>query len=288
MVRDVLVQVLAANVQSLLAREQARQADDAARLRARLIEGVLHADDPLSALAGMAQPLAGAFHADALLVAQEAKLYVHGELEHETAARIVGWLAANGGPAVGLVQTHAVPGLSAELAAICGPWRGLLALRFDEGNQGWLVLLRREQIETIEWGGKPEKNYVSGPLGPRLTPRGSFEVWRQEVRGTSVPWTDAELTLGRQLLDELARASATRMGEISRARTQLLAMLGHDLPAPLQSITMAARVLEQSPHGSGGEVGARMGQRIQSSSSRMARLIGQVLDASRLQTGLGT
>lgn len=283
---DVLAQVLAANVQSLLAREQARRTDEAARLRARLIEAVLHAEDPSSALAGMAEPLADAFGAHALLIAEDAKLHVHGDIQHTTASRIVRWLAKSSAPGSDLLQTHAVPEMSQELASICGPWCGLLALRFDALADGWLVLLRREQIETIQWGGKPEKNYVSGPLGPRLTPRGSFEVWKQEVRGTSVPWSQAELALGRQLLDELARASSTRMGEINRARTQLLAMLGHDLRDPLQSISMAAKVLEQSPQGAS-EVGTRMGQRIQSSSSRMARLIGQVLDASRLQTGLG-
>ncbi|WP_077001842.1 ATP-binding protein [Variovorax sp. KK3] len=283
---DVLGQVLAANVQSQLAREQARRTDDAAKLRARLIEAVLHAEDSTAALAGLAEPIAQAFGADALLVAEDAKLHVHGNLQPETASRIVRWLGGPTAPKGDLLQTHAVAELAQELASICGPWTGLMALRFDEQSQGYLVLLRREQIETIQWGGRPEKNYVSGPLGPRLTPRGSFDVWKQEVRGTSVPWSDVEQALGRQLLDELARASSTRMNEIHRARTHLFAMLGHDLRDPLQSITMAARVLEKSQTGAG-EVGSRMGQRIQSSSSRMARLIGQVLDASRLQTGLG-
>jgi signal transduction histidine kinase len=48
---------------------------------------------------------------------------------------------------------------------------------------------------------------------------------------------------------------------------------------------MAAKLLERSlPQGHSGE---RLGQRIQTSSSRMGRLIGQVLDASRLQSGQG-
>jgi signal transduction histidine kinase len=111
-------------------------------------------------------------------------------------------------------------------------------------------------------------------------------VWKQEVRGTSVPRSEFEQALGRQVLDELARACATRMSEVNRARTHLFAMLGHDLRDPLQSITAAARVLEKSQDGTGA-VQSRLGQRIQSSSSRMARLIGHVLDASRLQTGLG-
>jgi signal transduction histidine kinase len=47
---------------------------------------------------------------------------------------------------------------------------------------------------------------------------------------------------------------------------------------------MAARVLEKS---SESQQNGRIGQRIQSSSSRMQRLVSQVLDMSRLQGGLG-
>ncbi|MDI3383936.1 ATP-binding protein [Xenophilus aerolatus] len=285
---DVLAQVLAANVQSLLAREDARRADEGARLRAGLIEAVLHADDPLGALASMIGDIGEAFDAQSVIVAEDAKLVVHGDLPREAATRLVQWLTGPDAPSGPMIESHRLADLSPMLADDAGVWAGMLALRFDELAGGWLVLMRKEQIETIHWGGRPEKEYVSGPLGPRLTPRGSFDVWKQEVRGTSVPWTESERTLGRQLLDEMARANAARMTEINRARTQLLAMLGHDLRDPLQSIAMAARVLERSPADSpDGTAGSRIGQRIQSSSSRMARLIGQVLDASRLQTGLG-
>ena len=104
------------------------------------------------------------------------------------------------------------------------------------------------------------------------------------MRNTSVPWSADQLELAQQLRDELVRAGSARLAELNRARSQLLAMLGHDLRDPLQSISMAARVLERTP---GADAGNKLGQRIQSSSSRMARLIGQVLDASRLQNGGG-
>ncbi|ABM33547.1 HAMP domain-containing sensor histidine kinase [Paracidovorax citrulli] len=48
---------------------------------------------------------------------------------------------------------------------------------------------------------------------------------------------------------------------------------------------MAARVLEKDGDASGRT--GRLGQRIQSSSSRMQRLVSQVMDMSRLQSGLG-
>ncbi|RYF80775.1 MAG: GAF domain-containing protein [Comamonadaceae bacterium] len=284
---DVLAQVLAANVQTLLAREQADWAQTGAQLRAQLVEAVLQADNTVTALAALAEPLMQAFGADALLVAEEARLFVHGALPHAQAQAVLQWLQAQPAQGGALFETHALPLHAPALEAAAAGWCGLLALRFDQAG-GLLVLLRREQVETIRWGGKPEKSYTIGPLGPRLTPRGSFEVWQQEVRGTCVAWSEPQRELARQLLADLSRANSAQLSELNRARTQLLAMLGHDLRDPLQSISMAAKVLERSEgDGSPGGTGARLGQRIQSSSSRMARLIGQVLDASRLQTGLG-
>ncbi|MDP9900597.1 ATP-binding protein [Variovorax ginsengisoli] len=280
---DVLAQVLAANVQSLQARALAQRAADAAQLRARLIEGALHDDDPVPTLVAMSAALGEAFEADAVVVAQEAKLHVHGTLPRDIGMRLAQWLASRTDRRDAVLVMNSLSDLPSDLVAACGIWCGLLALRFDDAAHGWLVLARKEQIETIRWGGKPDKEYTSGPLGPRLTPRGSFDVWKEVVSGTAVPWTAPQVEFARQLRDELARAGAARIAEVHRARTQLLAMLGHDLRDPLQSISMAARVLE---HG-GSENGNRLGQRIQSSSTRMSRLIGQVLDAARLQTHAG-
>jgi len=58
-------------------------------------------------------------------------------------------------------------------------------------------------------------------------------------------------------------------------------MLGHDLRDPLHSINMAGTLLER------GNNQPTLGKRIQSSSNRMQRLIGQVLDMSRIDGGLG-
>ncbi|MEZ2299424.1 ATP-binding protein [Variovorax sp. RCC_210] len=282
---DVLAQVLASNVQSLLSREQAARASDAASLRARMIESVLHAEDTFGALASLAGPLAAAFEAQAAVIAEQSRLHVEGEIPHETAAAVVQWLAV-AKASDEIVTLHERASLPEHLQPLCGVWCGFLALRFDAIDNGWLLLARKEQIETINWGGKPEKHYVSGPLGPRLTPRGSFDIWKQTVSDTSVPWGAPEVEFAGQLRDELIRASAARNAETYKARTELIAVLGHDLRDPLQSISMAAKLLERSlPEGN--TVGERLGQRIQSSSSRMGRLIGQVLDASRLQSGQG-
>ncbi|KQM68343.1 ATP-binding protein [Xylophilus sp. Leaf220] len=281
---DVVAQILAANVQTVTARDHAARMASAATIRASVMEGALHADDPTTAFIALGQPLMEIFDAHALIVADGSKLAVEGDMPVEAARALVRWLNDTDSDAPGnMVNLSALAQFPPQLQSELGYWCGVLGLRFDAASHSWLVLVRKEQIESILWGGKPEKEYAVGPLGPRLTPRGSFAIWRETVRGRAVEWDATTLDIGRQLLDELMRANAARVAELNRARNQLLAILGHDLRDPLHSISMAARVLEKSS----GDSQGRLGQRIQSSSSRMQRLVSQVLDMSRLQGGLG-
>ena len=73
-----------------------------------------------------------------------------------------------------------------------------------------------------------------------------------------------------------------RNAQLSRAKDLMMAVLGHDLRTPLQTINMAAHVIGRSDDSHG-----QLVQRIQSSSGRMERLISQALDLSRLQSGIG-
>jgi light-regulated signal transduction histidine kinase (bacteriophytochrome) len=167
---------------------------------------------------------------------------------------------------------------------LIGPWVGVLGMAFDPSGGGWVLGLRCEQVETVRWGGKPEKQLKAGPMGHRLTPRGSFEEWLETVRGEAEPWAPGVLQAARETLSELQQAVLARHGEMERARNQMLAMLGHDLRDPLHSISMAAQVLERTTAADGPQ---RIGARIRSSSGRMQRLVGEVLDLSRLRSGLG-
>jgi len=287
---DVVGQLLASRVQTLLAGQRADELRTAAALSTRIAEQVLQADDTLSALAAEAPALCQLLHAGAVVIGESGKVRAHG-VDGAAAEALLRWLSDRS-TAVSLqaarsdvLHGHDAAQMPAALRARLAPLCGVLALRFDAAADGWVVLLRPEQIETIHWGGRPVKEYTPGPLGPRLTPRGSFDLWKETVRGQAVPWTLLELDLAAQLLDGLVRAHAAKLAETIRLRTELLAMLGHDLRDPLQSITMAAHVLQRSPSGDGR--GGELGTRIRNSSGRMQRLITQVLDLSRVKSGSG-
>ena len=159
---------------------------------------------------------------------------------------------------------------------------GVVAIRFHRANAGWIFWFRLEEVHKIRWGGKPEKTTAIGPSGARLTPRGSFDAWEEIVRGTSAPWSPADLGTASKLRSDMVEVCLNRAGEIDRMRQRLIATLGHDLRTPLQSISMAASMLSNDSQRT-----SELREHINYSSSRMERLISQILEMSRLQAGSG-
>lgn len=275
---DVLAGVVAGSVQLVLEKEAGARRIAAVDLRARLIE--LGADGEEAA-----HGVGPSWHAAiARVIPSDRMLFAHGHtLRHEGIAPEAGlelllWLEAQTDELIALDDLSALP---ESLRTRLAPISGVLAMRHDHVNRGWVVLLRNEQVATITWSGPPDKAARVGPLGVRLTPDGSLAEWRQDVRGRAVPWDALDLELARQITDEVRRATALRAAGMDKARTQLLAILGHDLRDPLAAIGIAAVMLER-----GGEQ-TRIARRIAATTGRMGRLISQVLDMSRLHGGLG-
>jgi PAS domain-containing protein len=65
----------------------------------------------------------------------------------------------------------------------------------------YLVWFRPEQVQTVIWGGDPQKPFVVGNSPSDLSPRRSFAQWHQIVEGTSEPWSVAAQTTARLIGD---------------------------------------------------------------------------------------
>src|ERR1700742_1390549 len=76
---------------------------------------------------------------------------------------------------------------------------GFLAGPISRMPRDCLIFFRREITRSVNWAGAPDKVYAEGPLGPRLTPRKSFELWQEVVRGQSKPWSSADLHIAESL-----------------------------------------------------------------------------------------
>jgi chemotaxis family two-component system sensor kinase Cph1 len=107
-------------------------------------------------------------------------------------------------------------------AAYPGVASGLLAVPLSRDRRDWVLWFRGEQRQTVRWAGDPRKPVVISDDGSaRLHPRGSFELWEEEMKGTSCPWRqierEAALDVRRAVLDLLVR------------RAEEIALLNHEL-----------------------------------------------------------
>ena len=276
---DVLSHLLSSAIQSAVDRFAVKRRDAAFAVRKALTDLLLDGDEFATSFTEQAHALDRVIAFDAALCVY-AGVQSGSALSTEAAAVLMQWLRATDDD---LIALNRLDSLSETLRTALHPFCGLLAICIDRVNHGWIVLLRKEQVETIVWSGIPAKLQRIGPLGARLTPQGSLAEWRQTVENSAVAWDEADQAIARDLMESLGRVGTARAARMEVARSQLLAVLGHDLRDPLQTISMMGRLLEQG----GAERQASFGRRITNSIGRMQRLIGEVLEMSRLRAGLG-
>jgi len=92
---------------------------------------------------------------------------------------------------------------------------GVLIIPMSQQPRDYLMLFRKEVLETLDWAGDPNKTYDSGTLGDRLTPRKSFAIWKETVHQQSMPWSEQDRQFGE--------AIRTAIVEVALHNSELLA-----------------------------------------------------------------
>ncbi|RBY75711.1 histidine kinase [Blastococcus sp. TF02-09] len=136
----------------------------------------------------------------------------------EVADAIAAWAAGTGDDVVATdsLQRDA-PSLDAPQDVACGA----LVLPLPDGQ--YLLWLRGEAVQHVDWGGDPHNKAIAEREGDevRLSPRKSFERWREVVRGRSQPWTAEEVAEAAELRTHLLEALYARSRSVVRAAETL-------------------------------------------------------------------
>ncbi|QDP18934.1 HWE histidine kinase domain-containing protein [Sphingomonas xanthus] len=142
--------------------------------------------------------------------------------------------ALNGTAAGKIYATDRIADLLADAQRFATTAAGMLAIPISRAPRDYVVLFRSERIRSVRWGGDPHKPVDYGPNGPRLSPRQSFEEWKELVEGRSIPFTPSQIrvaeTLRATLIEVVLRLSDEANVErqaASERQELLIAELNH-------------------------------------------------------------
>ncbi|MBN6152772.1 GAF domain-containing protein [Xanthomonas sp. AmX2] len=205
-VADTVSRALAGRIGALTAVARARLESVLLTVREKLITNFNEADTlTADMLDDMASDLLDVVDADGVAVFHGGQVTRHGtlpsvaELERIRAQIEASHHEALNQDAVGALHTEQIGETFPELADLAPLAAGFIFVPLMPQARSALLWTRREQVRTVHWAGNPQLSKLQDIPNSRLSPRKSFDLWQETVRGRARPWSPLSLESARNL-----------------------------------------------------------------------------------------
>ncbi|MGD1702356.1 ATP-binding protein [Dapis sp. BLCC M229] len=99
---------------------------------------------------------------------------------------------------------------------------GLLAVSISSAQEIYILWFRSEVIKTIDWAGDPKPETETESNGEiRLCPRKSFELWKETVKLTSLPWKKCEIDAALELRNAIIKIVLKQADKLAKLNSAL-------------------------------------------------------------------
>ncbi|ACD15699.1 ATP-binding protein [Paraburkholderia phytofirmans] len=282
-----IAQVLSLQIEAKEDHAEAEYRLELRRALARLLAVMANTDSFTDALAGDPQDLLGLTASDGAAIVFDGRVLLVGTTPSEPeVSKLVEWLDTQ------VDDTFATDTLATAYPALpVNPdFAGVLAVSISKLFRNYVLWFRKEVVQTIKWAGDPRVKLAS--LSASLSPRESFAVWTDTVRGRSPAWRPAELEIAVEFRTALlgivlrrAEELAQLALELGRANKELEGFsytVSHDLRAPLRHIVGFGDLLRQMESERLSARGNHFVERIISSARFGGKLVDDLLAFSQM------
>ena len=189
---DVAALIGATETRKLRERER-----ELAALRQKLVQTIRSTDFEALMLGGDASDLLAVVGADGFALADGHQVQTCGVTPSKDAVRRLLGLSRAGASDPTFFASSALARDLGDGAGADGI-AGALLVSAPEIPEVALAWFRRERRYDVRWAGDPDTPHLTGDDG-RLTPRTSFDLFLQEIAGTSLEWTPEEQASAKEL-----------------------------------------------------------------------------------------
>ena len=106
---------------------------------------------------------------------------------------------------------------------------GCLAIAISPTQKIYVLWFRPEVIKTVNWAGNPNKLIQIDEDGShRISPRKSFELWKENVRCKSLPWKQCEVDAALELKKAMINIVLRQADKLEKLNTALQASVARE------------------------------------------------------------